>query len=322
MIEGELQKLLKMEDRLKLRVIGQDSAIHAVANAVRRARAGLQDQNRPIGSFIFLGPTGVGKTELCRALAEFLFDDEQAMVRLDMSEFMEKHSVSRLIGAPPGYVGYEEGGYLTEAVRRRPYSVVLFDEIEKAHPDVFNALLQILEDGRMTDGQGRTVDFKNTVIIMTSNLGSQYILDLGASNRREMEQRVNAALREAFKPEFLNRVDEIIVFNNLGREQIKSIVDIQLNRLRQNLAARKMSLEISERAKALLADKGYDPVYGARPLKRTIQRLIQDPLAVKILAGEFKEGDQVHVDADGEEFTFERGDGAASDHSFEQPTLH
>jgi len=323
MLEGELQKLLKMEDRLKLRVIGQDSAIHAVANAVRRARAGLQDQNRPIGSFIFLGPTGVGKTELCRALAEFLFDDEQAMVRLDMSEFMEKHSVSRLIGAPPGYVGYEEGGYLTEAVRRRPYSVVLFDEIEKAHPDVFNALLQILEDGRMTDGQGRTVDFKNTVIIMTSNVGSQYILDLGANNRREMEQRVNAALREAFKPEFLNRVDEIIVFNNLGREQIKSIVDIQLNRLRQNLASRKMSLEISDRAKALLADKGYDPVYGARPLKRTIQRLIQDPLAVKILAGDFKEGDRVHVDADGEEFTFERGEGAAADYRYEQqPTLH
>jgi len=322
MLEGELQKLLKMEDRLKLRVIGQDSAIHAVANAVRRARAGLQDENRPIGSFIFLGPTGVGKTELCRALAEFLFDDEQAMVRLDMSEFMEKHSVSRLIGAPPGYVGYEEGGYLTEAVRRRPYSVVLFDEIEKAHPDVFNALLQILEDGRMTDGQGRTVDFKNTVIIMTSNLGSQYILDLGANNRREMEQRVNAALREAFKPEFLNRVDEIIVFNNLGREHIKLIVDIQLNRLRQNLASRKMSLEISDGAKALLADKGYDPVYGARPLKRTIQRLIQDPLAVKILAGEFKEGDRVHVDAKGEELTFERGDGAVADESYEQPTLH
>ena len=323
MLEGELQKLLKMEDRLKLRVIGQDSAIHAVANAVRRARAGLQDQNRPIGSFIFLGPTGVGKTELCRALAEFLFDDEQAMVRLDMSEFMEKHSVSRLIGAPPGYVGYEEGGYLTEAVRRRPYSVVLFDEIEKAHPDVFNALLQILEDGRMTDGQGRTVDFKNTVIIMTSNVGSQYILDLGASNRREMEQRVNAALREAFKPEFLNRVDEIIVFNNLGREQIKSIVDIQLNRLHQNLASRKMSLDITDRAKALLADKGYDPVYGARPLKRTIQRLIQDPLAVKILAGEFKEGDRVHVDAVGEEFTFDRGGGTAADHTTdERATLH
>src|SRR5262245_47009497 len=224
MLEGELQKLLKMEDRLKARVIGQDSAIHAVSNAVRRARAGLQDQNRPIGSFIFLGPTGVGKTELCQTLAEFLFDDEQAMVRLDMSEFMEKHSVSRLIGAPPGYVGYEEGGYLTEAVRRRPYSVVLFDEIEKAHPDVFNALLQILEDGRMTDGQGRTVDFKNTVIIMTSNLGSQYIQDLAGTNRKEMERQVMAALRDAFKPEFLNRIDEIIIFNNLSREEIKSIV--------------------------------------------------------------------------------------------------
>jgi ATP-dependent Clp protease ATP-binding subunit ClpB len=322
MLEGEIQKLLKMEDRLKLRVIGQDSAIHAVANAVRRARAGLQDQNRPIGSFIFLGPTGVGKTELCRALAEFLFDDEQAMVRLDMSEFMEKHSVSRLIGAPPGYVGYEEGGYLTEAVRRRPYSVVLFDEIEKAHPDVFNALLQILEDGRMTDGQGRTVDFKNTVIIMTSNLGSQYILDLGAKNRKEMEQRVSAALREAFKPEFLNRVDETIIFNNLGRDEIKSIVEIQLKRLRQNLASRKMALEITDRAKALIADKGYDPVYGARPLKRTIQRLIQDPLAVKILEGEFNEGDRIKIDADADELTFTHGEAASVEENLEARTLH
>ncbi len=322
MLEGEVQKLLKMEDRLRLRVIGQDSAIHAVANAVRRARAGLQDQNRPIGSFIFLGPTGVGKTELCRALAEFLFDDEQAMVRLDMSEFMEKHSVSRLIGAPPGYVGYEEGGYLTEAVRRRPYSVVLFDEIEKAHPDVFNALLQILEDGRMTDGQGRTVDFKNTVIIMTSNLGSQYILELGAKNRKEMELRVSTALREAFKPEFLNRVDETIIFNNLGRDEIKSIVEIQLKRLRQNLAQRKMALEITDRAKALIADKGYDPVYGARPLKRTIQRLIQDPLAVKILEGEFQEGDRVKVDVDADELTFTHGEAATVGESLEARTLH
>jgi ATP-dependent Clp protease ATP-binding subunit ClpB len=322
MLEGEIQKLLKMEDRLKLRVIGQDSAIHAVSNAVRRARAGLQDANRPIGSFIFLGPTGVGKTELCRALAEFLFDDEQAMVRLDMSEFMEKHSVSRLIGAPPGYVGYEEGGYLTEAVRRRPYSVVLFDEIEKAHPDVFNALLQILEDGRMTDGQGRTVDFKNTVIIMTSNLGSQYILELGTQNRKELEHRINAALREAFKPEFLNRVDETIIFNNLGREEIKSIVEIQLKRLRHNLASRKMALEMTDRAKALLADKGYDPVYGARPLKRTIQRLIQDPLAIKILEGEFKEGDRLQVDSHGDEFTFSRVAGRSTDEVFEQRTLH
>jgi ATP-dependent Clp protease ATP-binding subunit ClpB len=322
MLEGDIQKLLKMEDRLKARVVGQDSAIHAVSNAVRRARAGLQDQNRPIGSFIFLGPTGVGKTELCRALAEFLFDDEQAMVRLDMSEFMEKHSVSRLIGAPPGYVGYEEGGYLTEAVRRRPYSVVLFDEIEKAHPDVFNALLQILEDGRMTDGQGRTVDFKNTVIIMTSNLASQYILDHADRNRKEMEQRVTAELREAFKPEFLNRVDETIIFNSLGREQIKSIVEIQLKRLRQNLAARKMALEITERAKALIADKGYDPAYGARPLKRTIQRLIQDPLAVKILEGEFKEGDRVKIDADEENLIFERGEPTLENETSAQVTLH
>ncbi len=322
MLEGEIQKLLKMEDRLKLRVIGQESAIHAVANAVRRARAGLQDENRPIGSFIFLGPTGVGKTELCRALAEFLFDDEQAMVRLDMSEFMEKHSVSRLIGAPPGYVGYEEGGYLTEAVRRRPYSVVLFDEIEKAHPDVFNALLQILEDGRMTDGQGRTVDFKNTVIIMTSNLGSQYIQELGAKDRKEVERLVTAALREAFKPEFLNRIDETIIFNSLGREEIKSIVAIQLQRLRKNLASRKISLELSERAQALIADKGYDPAYGARPLKRTIQRLIQDPLAVKILAGEFREGDCVMVDADGDELIFNHGPAVSKDDGYEQRTIH
>src|SRR5437867_270480 len=323
MLEGQIQKLLKMEDRLKLRVVGQDSAIHAVSNAVRRARAGLQDQNRPIGSFIFLGPTGVGKTELCRALAEFLFDDEQAMVRLDMSEFMEKHSVSRLIGAPPGYVGYEEGGYLTEAVRRRPYSVVLFDEIEKAHSDVFNALLQILEDGRMTDGQGRTVDFKNTVIIMTSNLGSQYIHDLASRDRKEMERLVTAALRDAFKPEFLNRVDETIIFNNLGREEIKSIVEIQLKRLRQNLASRKLALEITDRAKAFIAEKNYDPVYGARPLKRTIQRLIQDPLAVKILEGEFKEGNRVTIDADGEGLLFGHGDSTAADESWAaQRTLH
>jgi ATP-dependent Clp protease ATP-binding subunit ClpB len=307
MLEGEIQKLLKMEERLKLRVIGQESAIHAVANAVRRARAGLQDENRPIGSFIFLGPTGVGKTELCRALAEFLFDDEQAMVRLDMSEFMEKHSVSRLIGAPPGYVGYEEGGYLTEAVRRRPYSVVLFDEIEKAHPDVFNALLQILEDGRMTDGQGRTVDFKNTVIIMTSNLGSQHIQELAAKDRREMERLVTAALRESFKPEFLNRVDETIIFNNLGRGEIAAIVEIQLKRLRKNLASRKISLELTDDAKELIAEKGYDPVYGARPLKRAIQRLIQDPLAVKILGGEFKDGDRVEVEAETDELSFHRG---------------
>jgi ATP-dependent Clp protease ATP-binding subunit ClpB len=322
MLEGEVQKLLRMEERLKLRVVGQENAIHAVANAVRRARAGLQDQNRPIGSFIFLGPTGVGKTELCRALAEFLFDDEQAMVRLDMSEYMEKHSVSRLIGAPPGYVGYDEGGQLTEAVRRRPYSVVLFDEIEKAHPDVFNALLQVLEDGRMTDGQGRTVDFKNTVIIMTSNLGSQYIQELGAKDRKQMEQRVNAALREAFKPEFLNRVDETIIFNNLGRDEIKSIVEIQLKRLRKNLADRKMALEVSDGAKALLAEAGYDPVYGARPLKRTIQRMIQDPLAVKILAGEFKESDRIWVDVEDGELSFNHGTPETAGEIYEQRTVH
>ena len=322
MLEGEIQKLLRMEDRLKARVVGQDSAIHAVSNAVRRARAGLQDQNRPIGSFIFLGPTGVGKTELCRALAEFLFDDEQAMVRLDMSEFMEKHSVSRLIGAPPGYVGYEEGGYLTEAVRRRPYSVVLFDEIEKAHPEIFNDLLQILEDGRMTDGQGRTVDFKNTVIIMTSNLGSQYIHDMPNGNRKEMENRVTAALRDAFKPEFLNRIDEVIIFNSLGREEIKSIVEIQLKRLHQNLANRKLGLEMTDAAKALLAEKGYDPTYGARPLKRTIQRLIQDPLAVKILEGEFREGDRIKIDSDGDELVFSHAGSGATEGSWAQETLH
>ena len=322
MLEGEVQKLLKMEDRLRVRVIGQENAIHAVANAVRRARAGLQDENRPIGSFIFLGPTGVGKTELCRALAEFLFDDEQAMVRLDMSEFMEKHSVSRLIGAPPGYVGYEEGGYLTEAVRRRPYSVVLFDEIEKAHPDVFNALLQILEDGRMTDGQGRTVDFKNTVIIMTSNLGSQYIQELGAKDRKKMEGLVTSALRESFKPEFLNRIDETIIFNNLDRDQIAAIVDIQLKRLRKNLASRKITLELTEGAKALIAEKGYDPAYGARPLKRTIQRLIQDPLAVKILGGEFKEGDAIKVDAAGDELSFSRGGATPAHDAYEERTIH
>jgi ATP-dependent Clp protease ATP-binding subunit ClpB len=304
MLEGEVQKLLRMEERLTDRVVGQNEAIRAVANAIRRARAGLQDPNRPIGSFLFLGPTGVGKTELTRALAEFLFDDEHAMVRLDMSEFMEKHSVARLIGAPPGYVGYEEGGYLTEAVRRRPYSVVLFDEIEKAHPDVFNVLLQILEDGRLTDGQGRTVDFKNTVIIMTSNLASQYIQELGPKDRKEMERRVNEALRQAFKPEFLNRIDDIVIFNPLGREEIKQIVDIQLRRLEKMLADRKISVQVRDRAKAFLAEQGYDPVFGARPLKRTIQKLIQDPLALKILAGEVGEGDKVVVDSDGSQIVF------------------
>jgi len=322
MMEGEIQKLLRMEDRLKARVVGQTAAIQAVSNAVRRARAGLQDQNRPIGSFIFLGPTGVGKTELCRALAEFLFDDEQAMVRLDMSEFMEKHSVSRLIGAPPGYVGYEEGGYLTEAVRRRPYSVVLFDEIEKAHPEVFNALLQILEDGRMTDGQGRTVDFKNTVVIMTSNLGGQYIQDLATTDRPQIERLVMATLREAFKPEFLNRIDEMIIFNSLGRDELKSIVEIQLTRLRLNLADRKLTLDISDQAKDFLVEQGFDPVYGARPLKRTIQRLIQDPLAVKILEGEFKGGDRVEIEIEDNALKFSLGRPESADESWSPRTLH
>jgi ATP-dependent Clp protease ATP-binding subunit ClpB len=308
MMEGELQKLVHMEERLRQRVIGQDHAISAVANAVRRARAGLSDPNRPIGSFIFLGPTGVGKTELARALAEFLFDDERAMVRIDMSEFMEKHSVARLIGAPPGYVGYEEGGYLTEAVRRRPYSVILFDEIEKAHPDVFNLLLQILDDGRLTDGQGRTVDFKNTVIIMTSNVGSQWLQDLELTQDAEaIRLRVMEALRLQFRPEFLNRIDEIVIFNPLTEEEIARIVDIQLALLQRRLADRKLTLEVTDQAKRVLAREGFDPVYGARPLKRAIQRHIQDLLAMKLLEGEFREGDTVRVDANpAGELVFER----------------
>ena len=276
----------------------------AVSNAVRRARSGLQDPNRPIGSFIFMGPTGVGKTELARALAEFLFDDEQYMIRIDMSEYMEKHSVARLIGAPPGYVGYDEGGYLTEAVRRHPYSVILFDEIEKAHPDVFNALLQILDDGRMTDGKGRTVDFKNTVLIMTSNVGSQWISELKDKNKKEMEEKVLEALRGTFRPEFLNRIDETIIFNSLGVEEIKKIIDIQMGFLRKRLADKKVSLEITDGAKELLAKTGFDPVYGARPLKRSIQRLIQDPLAIKMLEGSVIEGSKVVVDAEGGEIVF------------------
>ncbi len=307
LLEGEREKLLHMEERISKRVVGQSEAITAVANAVRRARSGLQDPNRPIGSFIFLGPTGVGKTELARALAEFLFDDEQAMIRLDMSEFMEKHSVARLIGAPPGYVGYEEGGYLTEAVRRRPYSVVLFDEIEKAHPDVFNALLQILDDGRLTDGQGRTVDFKNTVLIMTSNLGSQYIMEMNEADRRqEMEKAVMDALRAQFKPEFLNRVDNVVIFHSLSREDIAAIVDIQIERLNRLLADRDLAIELTEEAKAVLADAGYDPVYGARPLKRAIQSMVQDVLAMKILAGEFAPGDKIIAEADGGELVFRK----------------
>ncbi len=305
LMEGEKDKLLHMEDRLERRVIGQEKAIIAVSNAVRRARSGLQDPNRPIGSFIFMGPTGVGKTELARALAEFLFDDEQYMVRIDMSEYMERHSVARLIGAPPGYVGYDEGGYLTEAVRRHPYSVVLFDEIEKAHPDVFNALLQILDDGRMTDGKGRTVDFKNTVLIMTSNVGSQYIQEMKDRGAAEVEGRVMEALRATFKPEFLNRIDEIIIFNSLGREEIKRIVEIQIDLLSKRLANSKIALKLTDRAKDFLARSGFDPVYGARPLKRTIQHLIQDPLAMKILEGSVKEGTDVTVDVHDGEVVFQ-----------------
>jgi len=306
MLEGERDKLVRMEERLQRRVIGQAEAVTAVSDAVRRARSGLQDPNRPIGSFIFMGPTGVGKTELAKALAEFIFDSEQAMVRVDMSEFMEKHSVSRLIGAPPGYVGYEEGGYLTEAVRRRPYSVVLFDEIEKAHPEVFNVLLQILDDGRMTDGHGRTVDFKNTIIIMTSNVGSQWIQELGARDRTEMEQRVMDALRATFKPEFLNRIDEIIIFHNLTPEQIGAIVEIQIERLARRLAERKITLSLTEPAKQLIARKGYDPVYGARPLKRAIQQAIENPLAVEILKGRFPEGSEILADVEGDRMVFSR----------------
>ncbi|HJW83502.1 MAG TPA: AAA family ATPase, partial [Anaerolineae bacterium] len=306
LLEGEMHKLLHMEERLHARVVGQAEAIRVVSHAVRRARAGLQDRQRPIGSFIFLGPTGVGKTELAKSLAEFLFDNEGAMVRVDMSEYQEKHTVSRLIGAPPGYVGYDEGGQLTEAVRRRPYSVVLFDEIEKAHPEVFNALLQLLDDGRLTDGHGRTVDFKNTIVIMTSNVGSQWIKELGGGDAAEMRRRVMAAMEQSFKPEFLNRIDEIVIFNNLSRDDLTQIVEIQLGHLRRLLADRKLDLRLSERARRWLADTGYDPVYGARPLKRTIQRALQDPLALKILGGEFGEGDVIEVDANEDGLFFER----------------
>jgi ATP-dependent Clp protease ATP-binding subunit ClpB len=304
LMEGEKEKLLSMEERLEHRVIGQEKGIVAVANAVRRARSGLQDPNRPIGSFIFLGPTGVGKTELARALAEFLFDDEQYMIRIDMSEYMEKHSVARLIGAPPGYVGYDEGGYLTEAVRRHPYSVVLFDEIEKAHPDVFNALLQILDDGRMTDGKGRTVDFKNTVLIMTSNVGSQWINELNGQDEKELENRVMDALRSTFRPEFLNRIDESIIFNSLGPEEIKKIVDIQVGMLRKRLGDAKIGLELTDRARDFLAETGFDPMYGARPLKRAIQRYVQDSLSMKMVEGTIKEGDRVILDVENGEVVF------------------
>jgi ATP-dependent Clp protease ATP-binding subunit ClpB len=296
LMQGEREKLIKMEEMLSKRVIGQEQGVIAVANAVRRARSGLQDPNRPIGSFIFLGPTGVGKTELARAVAEFLFDDEQYMIRIDMSEYMEKHSVARLIGAPPGYVGYDEGGYLTEAVRRHPYSVILFDEIEKAHPDVFNALLQILDDGRMTDGKGRTVDFKNTVLIMTSNVGSQWINELKGKDDKEMETRVMEALKNTFRPEFLNRIDETIIFHSLSKEEIKHIVDIQINLLKKRLEASKIILELTDNAREYLADAGFDPVYGARPLKRAIQQIVQNPLSMRILEGQIREGSKVTMD--------------------------
>ena len=306
LMEGEMQKLLHMEERLRQRVVGQEQAIQTVSNAVRRARAGLQDPNRPIGSFMFLGPTGVGKTELARALAEFLFDDERAMIRLDMSEYMEKHSVARLIGAPPGYVGYEEGGQLTEAVRRRPYSVVLLDEIEKAHPEVFNVLLQVLDDGRLTDGKGRTVDFKNTVLIMTSNLGSQYLAENAFSDMQEARMQVLEAVRAHFRPEFLNRIDEIIVFNPLSVNEIKQIVDIQIRLLQKRLEEKHIQLTITDGAKEVVAAEGFDPVYGARPLKRVLQKRVMDTIATKLLAGEFAEGDHIVVDAQYGELVFSK----------------
>ena len=305
MMESEIEKLLHIEDRLRERVVGQDDALLTVANAVRRSRAGLGDPKRPIGSFLFMGPTGVGKTELARALAEFLFDDEKAMVRIDMSEYMEKHAVSRLIGAPPGYVGYDEGGQLTEAVRRRPYAVLLFDEIEKAHPDVFNILLQVLDEGRLTDGKGRTVDFRNTVLIMTSNVASDVIQEMAGRDDPKMKDRLMDALRRTFRPEFLNRIDEIVTFRSLGPEEIHRIVDIQMRDLQKRLAERKITIELTEEARKTLAERGYDPVFGARPLKRAIQRMVENPLAVEILAGKFREGDHIVVDTRNREtFTF------------------
>ncbi|MGY3157368.1 ATP-dependent Clp protease ATP-binding subunit ClpA [Bradyrhizobium elkanii] len=316
MLEGEKDKLLRMEEMLGKRVVGQAEAVRAVSTAVRRARAGLQDPNRPIGSFMFLGPTGVGKTELAKALAEYLFDDETAMIRLDMSEYMEKHSVSRLIGAPPGYVGYDEGGALTEAVRRRPYQVVLFDEIEKAHPDVFNVLLQVLDDGRLTDGQGRTVDFRNTLIIMTSNIGAEYLVNQpeGQSTSAVREQVMNM-VRAHFRPEFLNRIDEIILFHRLQKSDMGRIVEIQFSRLRRLLEDRKIELELDPKARDWLADKGWDPAYGARPLKRVIQRSVQDPLAEMILSGDVRDGSQVRLSATKAGLTFngKKPENAAAD---------
>jgi ATP-dependent Clp protease ATP-binding subunit ClpB len=302
-----------MDDNLARRVVGQDHALRVVSDTIRRARAGIQDASRPLGSFIFLGPTGVGKTELARALAEFLFDNERAMVRLDMSEYMEKHTVSRLIGAPPGYVGYEEGGQLTEAIKRRPYSIVLLDEIEKAHPDVFNILLQILDDGRLTDGKGRTVDFRNTIIIMTSNLGSQVIKEFSL-DYETMEREVEKILESSFRPEFLNRIDEIVLFKALTKDVLLKIVDIQLDYLRQRLEEKKIRLEASQKAKELLAERGYDPVYGARPLKRTIQQEIQNPLALQLLEGHYHEGDTIKIDVDKDRnFVFKKTPNRASD---------
>ena len=307
MLEGEKEKLLRMEQVLAKRVVGQEEAVRIVSNAIRRSRAGLADPRRPNGSFMFLGPTGVGKTELCKALAEFLFDTEEALVRIDMSEFMEKHSVARMIGAPPGYVGYEEGGYLTEAVRRRPYSVVLLDEIEKAHVEVFNVLLQVLDDGRLTDGQGRTVDFRNTVIIMTSNLGSNVIQELaGEGNYARMKTQVLEIVQQHFRPEFINRVDDIVVFHPLGAQQIRAIVDIQLASLRRRLTDRDMDLTLTDRARSLIGEAGFDPVYGARPLKRAIQQQIENPLAERMLGGTFGPGDRIVVDVGEGRLIFEK----------------
>ena len=306
MLEGEKEKLLQMEAVVQERVVGQAEAVTAVANAIRRSRAGLSDPRRPIGSFLFLGPTGVGKTELTKALASFLFDTDDAMVRLDMSEFMEKHSVARLIGAPPGYVGYEEGGYLTEAVRRRPYSVILLDEVEKAHPDVFNVLLQVLDDGRLTDGHGRTVDFRNTVIVMTSNLGSQLIQEMaGEENYDAMKAALMDVVGQHFRPEFINRVDDVVVFHPLGREHIRKIVDIQLGYLHDRLADRDIRIQLSDEARDKLADAGFDPVYGARPLKRAIQQQIENPLAAQILQGRFKPGDVIEVGVEQDHLDFQ-----------------
>jgi ATP-dependent Clp protease ATP-binding subunit ClpC len=310
MLQEESERLLQMEERLHERVIGQEDAIRLVSDAIRRSRSGLKDPKRPIGSFLFMGPTGVGKTELVKALSEFLFDTEEAMVRIDMSEYMERHAVSRLIGAPPGYVGYEEGGQLTEPVRRRPYRVILFDEIEKAHPDVFNTLLQILDDGRLTDGQGRTVDFKNTVIIMTSNIGSEWISSL-ADDYEKMKNRVLEELKIKFRPEFLNRIDETIVFQSLKLEEIERIVDLQMNNVRQSLSGQGLGLEVSKEAKSYLAREGYDPLYGARPLRRTIGRLIETPLSKKIIQGEFKKGETIEINLSNGFLEFQSGDSPA-----------